>query len=77
MDGDTADLLRGARAEARESFYRPPAARMYVIALLVVLSLAVAILGLLAEDPLRLVLVLGGAFGLVGAAVWFTYRPLA
>lgn len=77
MDGDTADLLRGARAEARESFYRPSAARMYVVASLVVLSLAVAILGLFAEDPLRLVLVLGGAFGMVTAAAWFTYRHSA
>ncbi|MEW5747579.1 MAG: hypothetical protein AB1793_02155 [Candidatus Thermoplasmatota archaeon] len=74
MDSDTADLLRGARADARESFYRPSGVRTCVIALLAALSMAVSVVGLLAEDPLRLVLVLGGAFGMVTAAAWFTWR---
>lgn len=74
MDSETRDLLKYARADARESYYRLSAARTKIIAMLVMLSLVLAAVGVFVEKPIGYVLILGGIFGMVTAAVWSTYR---
>lgn len=74
FDPDTRESLRGARSEARESFYGTSYPKILVGTAIIILSLTTAILGLAVEEPLRFVLVLGGISGLEVAAVWLTYR---
>jgi len=74
FDPDTRESLRGARSEARESFYGTSYPRILLGTSVIILSLTSAILGLAVEEPLRYILVLGGISGLALAAVGLTYR---
>lgn len=69
---DTAELLRGVDASARESFYRRSSSRHRFYIIVVILLLAVAVIGLLEGGLLGHILALGGALGLALVAIWLT-----
>lgn len=75
FDADTRESLKGARSDARSSFYGSSSTRMRVGIWAVALCLAVAVVGLMVEQPLGHILSLGGISGLVLVAVWLSYRP--
>lgn len=74
FDTDTREALNGVGSDARSSFYGTSNARMMVGIWAVVLCLAVAIVGVMVEEPLGHIIALGGISGLVLVTVWLTYR---
>jgi|GEM_PF-3098983 len=74
FDTDTKESLKGVGLDARNSFYGTSSTRMLLGAWAVILCLAVAIVGLMVEEPLSHILTLSGISGLVLVAVWLTYR---
>lgn len=69
---DTAELLRGVDASARESYYRGSSSRYRFYIVVVVILLAVAVIGVIQGGLLGHVLALGGALGLALVAIWLT-----
>lgn len=67
---DTRDLLRGVSDPARESYYKRSTSRRPLLAVVIVVFLAVAVIGVAVGGFSGYVVASSGVFGLAVVSIW-------